>query len=126
MAGKGAGPRILVIGAGLVGARHVAQVRAHPGCTLAGVVEPDGARRPDGVPGFAALADVDVPVDGAILATPTETHGALGAEAAARGWALLVEKPIAADVAAGERLIAACAEAAVPLLIGHHRRHHAL
>ena len=65
-------------------------------------------------------------MDGAILATPTETHGALGAEAAARGWALLVEKPIAADIAAGERLIAACAEAAVPLLIGHHRRHHAL
>ncbi|MEL6599898.1 MAG: Gfo/Idh/MocA family oxidoreductase [Pseudomonadota bacterium] len=116
--------RILVVGAGLVGARHVTQVMEHPGCILAGVVDPEPSRHPPDVPCFTDVTSVTVPVDGVIIATPTATHGEIGAEAAARRWPMLVEKPIAADVAAGEALIAACARAGVPLLVGHHRRHH--
>ncbi|MEM8868765.1 MAG: Gfo/Idh/MocA family oxidoreductase [Pseudomonadota bacterium] len=117
--------RILVIGGGLIGARHIAVVVANPNVELAGVVDPDPARHAAGYPGFATLDAVNVPVDAAIIATPTETHVVLGAACAARGWAILVEKPIAADLAGADALITACARAGVPLLVGHHRRHHA-
>ncbi|MEO1277272.1 MAG: Gfo/Idh/MocA family oxidoreductase [Pseudomonadota bacterium] len=116
--------RILVVGAGSIGARHAAAVAAHQGAKLAGVVDPDPARRPTCVAGFSTLDAVDTPVDAAIIATPTATHAEIGAACAARGWAILVEKPIAETVAEADRLIEACAAARVPLLVGHHRRQH--
>ena len=117
--------RLLVVGAGLIGARHVRAVQAHAGCVLAGVVDPEvSARTGWGVPGFADIAAVDVPVDGAIIATPTPCHADHAVAAAARGWHCLVEKPLASDLAAADRIIAASEAAGVEVLVGHHRRHH--
>ena len=36
--------RLLVIGAGLIGSRHVQTIAANPGCELVGVVDPDTAK----------------------------------------------------------------------------------
>lgn len=48
------GTRIAVVGAGLIGRRHIALVRGHRGCTLVSVVDPDPAARDGhGVPGHA-------------------------------------------------------------------------
>lgn len=120
-AGRGfpaTGPRVLVVGAGLIGARHVARIRAASGVSLAGIVDPDPARGAR----FADMAGVDVPVDGVILATPTPLHAAHAAIAADRGWPMLIEKPIADSVEDARQIAAHAAE--VPVLIGHHRRYH--
>ncbi|MEX0350110.1 MAG: Gfo/Idh/MocA family protein [Paracoccaceae bacterium] len=118
------GKRILVVGAGLIGSRHVAAVRRHPGCTLAGVVDADPARRDETAPFFNDLFDVDVEVDGAIIATPTGLHHPQGAHCAARGWHMLIEKPVAATEEQALDLAQVAERANVRCLVGHHRRYH--
>lgn len=118
--------KIVVIGGGLIGIRHVRAVQAHPDCVLTGLVDPDD--RIDAgadVARFADLADVPDGVDGAIIATPTGLHAAHGIAAAARGWHILIEKPVAGDVAGAQALQDAVRAAGVGSLVGHHRRYHA-
>lgn len=115
--------RILVMGAGLIGIRHVERVAAHPRCTLAGVVDPVVSDTAD-VPHFRSLAEVNVPVDGVIIATPTLLHAEHGATAAAHGWHMLMEKPVTETPAEAGMLSRAAAKAGVACLVGHHRRYH--
>ncbi|WP_226780242.1 Gfo/Idh/MocA family protein [Oceaniglobus trochenteri] len=118
--------RIGVVGLGLIGARHAQAVLAHDGAALACVVDPDAALRARfDVPGFAALADVDLPLDGVILATPTALHADQACLALGRGWPVIVEKPLAGDLAGADRIVAAQASTGLPVLTGHHRRHRA-
>ncbi len=118
--------RILVIGAGLIGGRHVDTILAHPDCALAGVVDPASSRRPShGAPWFQDISEVDVPVDGAVIASPTGLHGSHGEAVAARGWDMLIEKPVTVTVAEAEALELAVKGAGVCALVGHHRRYHA-
>lgn len=118
--------RILVVGGGLIGARHVQTVRTHPECHLVGLVDPEPSVMPnDGAPRYANMDDVTDEVDGVILATPTDLHAMQGAHAAARGWHMLVEKPVAVDVPSAQRLADSVARAGVGSLVGHHRRYHA-
>ena len=117
--------RIAVIGAGLVGSRHVDVVRAHPKARLAAVVDPDISRLESlDVPVFASLDQVDVPLDAVILATPTDLHVAHGIAAANRGWHLLIEKPVTAVPEEADALLAAVGQHGVRCLVGHHRRYH--
>jgi len=118
--------RIAVAGLGLIGSRHAAAVLAHPGAVLAAVIDPDaGLRALYDAPGFAALEDVDVPLDGVILATPSHMHADHACAALARGWPCIVEKPLASDLAGADRIVAAQAASGLAVLTGHHRRHHA-
>lgn len=115
---------ILVVGGGLIGIRHVQSVLAHDKCHLVGLVDPDMTIAAD-VPRFASMAGVDVPVDGAIIATPTHLHAAHGAEAAARGWHMLIEKPVAGTLKDAKALETTLKRTDVQSLVGHHRRYHA-
>ena len=57
--------RVLVIGNGLIGARHATSVQQHPDCTLVGVVEPNADLHRDAdVRYFHDLEDVKTDVDG--------------------------------------------------------------
>ncbi|MGR3803303.1 Gfo/Idh/MocA family protein [Marinibacterium profundimaris] len=116
--------RLLMAGTGMIGQRHMAHIRAHPDLTLAGVIDPMPERRPDDIPGFADIADVDVEADGIVIATPTPTHAPLTLAALARGWHVLVEKPVAEDLASAQAMIDAAQRAGRHILVGHHRRHH--
>ncbi|MFQ3302860.1 MAG: hypothetical protein ACI9EH_001767, partial [Planktomarina sp.] len=60
--------RILVVGGGLIGFRHLQAVQAHAGCKLVGLADPDMSIQSD-VPRFAKMGDVMMPVDGVIIAT---------------------------------------------------------
>jgi predicted dehydrogenase len=130
MTGSQARPvRLAVMGAGLIGRRHIQHIRAEPGTELVAVVDPTEAGREaaaeNGVPWHASFRDMLAAerADGVIVATPNQVHVENGLEAVAAGIPVLVEKPIADDLAAGERLVAAAEQAGVPLLVGHHRRH---
>ncbi len=117
--------RLAVAGLGLVGARHAAAVLAHPSARLAATVDPMAERRAAfDAPGFADIAEIDVALDGIILATPSALHADHAEAALARGWPCLVEKPIASDSAGADRIVAASAAAGLPVLTGHHRRYH--
>ncbi len=121
--------KLAVLGAGLIGKRHIEHVAREPDAVLSAVVDPTSAgeaiAREAGVLWFASFADmiaVDRP-DGIIVATPNQVHVKNGLEAIEAGIPALIEKPIADDIASGERMIAAAQAKGVPILTGHHRRH---
>lgn len=122
--------RIAVLGAGLIGRKHIEVLRAHrPDATLAAVCDPapfaaEEARR-FGYPihtTIEALLDQARP-DGVIIAVPNQLHLPAALACIARGIPVLVEKPIADSLAAARELVAAGEAAGVPVLVGHHRRH---
>lgn len=121
--------RIAVLGAGLIGRRHVEHVAACPDAVLAAIADPTSAAREladtHGVPWFAdigGLIETGRP-DGVIVATPNALHVEHALAAIAAGIPVLVEKPLADTLEGAERLVAAAEAAGVPLAVGHHRRH---
>ena len=124
--------RIAVAGAGMIGRRHAAIIRATPDCILSAIVDPAPAAidfaRTLGVPLFGSLAELLAAArpDGVVLATPNQLHVEQTLACIAAGVPALVEKPLADTLAGGIRLCAAAESARVPILVGHHRRHGAI
>lgn len=121
--------RLAVMGAGLIGKRHVQHVLSEPEATLCAIVDPSLTGKQlaaeVGVPWYPSFRDMiasDRP-DGVIVATPNQVHVQNGMEAVEAGIPALIEKPIADDIASGEALISAAEAKGVPILTGHHRRH---
>jgi predicted dehydrogenase len=124
--------RIAVLGAGLIGRRHVEHILASAEATLHAVVDPAPeaksfaeAQRVDCYPDIDALLAAGKP-DAVIVATPNSLHVAHGLASIAAGIPTLVEKPIADTVEDARRLVEAAEAAGVPLMVGHHRRHNPL
>jgi predicted dehydrogenase len=121
--------RIAVVGAGLIGERHIQEVDASADATLASIVDP-GPAGPElaekfGVPLYRSLAELferDKP-DGIILATPNQLHVEGGLECVGAGVPVIVEKPIGDTVEGAARLVEAGERAGVPVLTGHHRNY---
>jgi predicted dehydrogenase len=121
--------RMAVVGAGLIGGRHIEMILADRGCALSAIVDPapGAAQRASelGVPLYASLRELfakDRP-DGVVLATPNQLHVDQALECIAAKVPTLVEKPVAHTLEAGIRLCEAAEAANVPILVGHHRRH---
>lgn len=124
---------LAVAGAGLVGRRHIKAIAASLGAAeLHSIVDPSPTARDYardlGIAWSADLTAVlgDNRADGVILATPNDLHVSQGLDCVAAGMPVLVEKPVAVDVASAEKLVVAGESAAVPILVGHHRRHNPL
>jgi predicted dehydrogenase len=121
--------RIAVVGAGLIGAAHVARLKASATCAPVAIVDPAPAARAvaegAGVPLFATLDALFAAtgVDGVVVASPNRCHVEQALQCIERGVAVLVEKPLADTVAEGERLAAAVAATGARVLVGHHRAH---
>jgi len=121
--------RLAVAGAGYIGLAHVAVAQASPTCTLSAIVDPapaaQAAAAKAGVPLYRSLAELiarDRP-DGVIVATPNALHVEHASVCIDAGLPLLLEKPIAATVDDGVRLVAKADAAGARILIGHHRAH---
>jgi predicted dehydrogenase len=115
--------KLAVVGAGLVGQRHITAIGQVPGVELAAVVEPGPTEQ--SVPVFTsmdALFDA-VDVDGVILSTPTLLHVEGATSCVERNVPVLIEKPLAASADEAEELVFAACAKGVPILVGHHRRH---
>jgi len=115
--------RIAVVGAGLVGQRHIAAISQVDGVEMVAVVEPGPSDQT--VPVFATLDQMfaAVDVDGVILSTPTLLHVEGGMACVERGVPVLIEKPLAASADEAQELIDRARKKDVPILVGHHRRH---
>lgn len=124
--------KIAVVGAGLIGRRHITTMNHSDAATLAAIVDPqpEAKQLADeyAVPYFADLADMlaSVKPDGAIIATPNHLHVTNGLLCVQAGCALLVEKPLSTDTEQAQTLVQAATAAKVPLLVGHHRRYNPL
>lgn len=122
--------RLAIVGAGVIGKRHMAAIAGTPGCELVAIADPFPASRAmaedNGVRWFADTGDMlgDVRPDGVVVATPTEHHLAPTLTALDAGAHVLVEKPIAATVGEAEAIIAKSAETKRHVLVGHHRRYY--
>jgi myo-inositol 2-dehydrogenase / D-chiro-inositol 1-dehydrogenase len=115
-----------LIGAGRMGRTHLRALAGSGVVTVTAVAEMSPAAR-EAVKGIATYESVaemldDAALDGVLIAAPTDQHGAIIAEVAARGLPILCEKPcgLTADAA---RASAQTAEAAgVPLQVAYWRR----
>lgn len=124
--------RIAVMGAGLIGRRHVMHITQSEHAEIAAVIDPSpvGAvvAQEFGAPCYASLAEllsVDRP-DGVLVATPNQLHKVNGLECIAAGLPALIEKPLCDKLEDATELVEAGEAAGVPLLTGHHRRHNLL
>jgi len=122
--------RIAVIGAGLIGRKHIDVLRGRASeYTLAGVADPSPEAQAEaadlGYPWYAtveALLDATQP-DGTVIAVPNQLHVQTGLECIERGIPILIEKPVADTVSEALHLVEAAEKAGVATLTGHHRRH---
>ena len=109
--------RVVVAGAGAFGCNHLRVLReletAGHGVMLAAAVEPDAARAAEaeshyGIPVFASVDELlaaDLEPDAACVAVPTVQHHAVAAALLEARLDLLVEKPLAANLAEADELI---------------------
>lgn len=124
--------RLLLVGLGAIGRDHAARIVADPACRLVGVVDPapgaNAAAAGFGAPHFASLEDAVAATrpEGVVLATPNRLHESGTLACLAHRLPVLVEKPVADDLAAANRMVAAARAAGVPVAVGHHRRHGAI
>lgn len=123
---------IALVGAGLVGRRHLRAIGHVGQARLAAVVDPDPAAEAvaaaAGAPWRRELGETlarDRP-DAVLLATPNGMHVEQGLACVRAGLPVLVEKPIADRAAEARRLVEAAEAAGVQVLVGHHRRHNPL
>jgi predicted dehydrogenase len=119
--------RTAVVGAGSFGRHHLRILSQSPGAELAGVVDSDAQRAPTaaaqyGCPVYPSLADLAGKVDAAVVAVPTAAHADVGCALLESGIDVLVEKPIAADLASARRLVNTAARTGRILQVGHLER----
>lgn len=108
---------------------HQQRARVHPEVQIVAVADPSPAAREwaqsEALPWYAdaaAMLQAHRPA-AAIVATPNALHLHAARHCISRGIALLVEKPVADTLESGLALAREAAQAGVPVLVGHQRRH---
>ena len=119
--------RLAVVGAGHLGRIHAKLLREVPGVELVGVVDPVAAAREKvaadvGTTPYAEHQPLLGKVDGAVIATPTRFHHAVALDFLRQGTPLLIEKPLAADLAEADELVQVAAKQQTILQVGHIER----
>jgi predicted dehydrogenase len=113
------------MGTGAIGAWH-ARILAESGVGLAAVCDTDPDRARTAAFGAAIYEDPDAffasGLDAVVIATPEALHEAHVIAAAEAGLAILVEKPVAPDMAAMRRMAEAVARAGVIAMAAHVER----
>jgi myo-inositol 2-dehydrogenase/D-chiro-inositol 1-dehydrogenase len=120
--------RLGVIGAGRMGRTHLRAIRESQRIRVAGVVESDPRTRDlvraDGTPAYARLDELLAasPVDGILIAVPTDQHLAVVEQVLARGIPVLCEKPCGVNAAQADYCAQAAAAAGLALQVAYWRR----
>ncbi len=120
--------QIAVVGAGLIGKRHVEFMRQVPRLELSAIVDPaDNAQQVADrfdVPKFDDLETLlkDAKPDGVILATPNSLHVPQALACVDAGVPVLVEKPVGISAKEAQALVMHAGSKNIPVMVGHHRR----
>src|SRR5262245_18329887 len=120
-------PRIAVMGAGSFGKNHVRILHEWVEAQLSGVLDIDVARASAvaaerGCQIFESLGGLARESDASWIATPTITHAEIGCRLIDVRCDVLVEKPIAHDVAAAQTLVEGAERTGRILQVGHLER----
>lgn len=122
--------RVGVIGVGSLGYHHARILRDVRGARMAGIFDADQVRL-RAVSGelqltaFANLASLLDAVDACVIAVPTSEHEAVGLATVERGVHAMIEKPIAPNLEAADRILAAAERSGATVQIGHVERFNA-
>ncbi|HNQ98667.1 MAG TPA: Gfo/Idh/MocA family oxidoreductase [Trueperaceae bacterium] len=121
--------RVAVVGAGVMGRYHATNYATLPRVRIVAVVEVDEARRREaqlayGCAGYATLAELlaNEVVDAASVAVPTSLHYPVTKALLEAGVHVLVEKPVATDVAQATALARLSEAQGLVLQVGHITR----
>ena len=119
--------RIAVIGAGAFGKNHLRVLHESPDAELVAVVDTDPGRSAEAADqhhcrAITNLSELPGLVDAAIVAVPTTSHADVGCRLLESGIDVLIEKPIAADLASAQRLIDSAESNGRILQVGHLER----
>lgn len=120
---------VLVVGLGQMGTSHALAYHKHPGFHVVGLVNRSTPKLPQELSGYPvrddylkALAEFSPQV--VSIATHTNTHADMAVAALESGAHVFVEKPLAANVADAERVVAAAKANGRKLVVGYILRHH--
>ena len=116
-----------VIGAGSFGRHHLRILSKSEHAQLAGVVDSNTDRAAAagaeyGCPVYTTPAELAGKIDAAVVAVPTSAHAEVGCTLLESGIDVLVEKPIAHDLASAQRLVETAARHGRILQVGHLER----
>lgn len=129
--------RLLVIGAGSIGERHLRVFQGLNRCSDIAFCEPHPPRRAEiasryNIPDASVFADLDTALtcatfDAAVIATPAPSHVSIGCRLAALGVHHLVEKPLSLTLDGVDEYVRAVEKAGVVVAVGYvHRAHPAV
>jgi len=115
-------PRVLLVGAGAMGARHARVIAQSGRATLATVVDPredvgGGVAERFGAFWAPALGSLSG-IDAVVIAAATEAHFELASRVIGEGIPVLVEKPMADGIEQTLSLIAAAERGSIPVMCG--------
>jgi len=117
--------RVGLVGIGAMGRHHARVLRELDGVELAGIADEAGDRygAAGGVPVVTSVDElIGLGLDMAVIAVPTAMHEPIALEFAKAGVHTFVEKPIAVDAEAGQRMVDAFASAGLVGAVGHIER----
>jgi myo-inositol 2-dehydrogenase/D-chiro-inositol 1-dehydrogenase len=120
--------RIALIGAGRMGQVHLGALQSSDEIAVVAVVEPFAPTRErlqaEGLVVYESVQELldAAPLDGVLIAAPTDQHPELVATFAAAGIPMLCEKPVGVRPQDAERATRAAADAGVLLQVGYWRR----
>lgn len=121
--------RVALVGLGTMGRNHLRVLGELDDAELVGICDLDAnavetLSRKHSVPGYTSWDEMyarEKPV-AVVVAVPTRFHIEAGMAAIERGLHVLIEKPIAATLEEGRRLVDGAARAGVKLAVGHVER----
>ena len=121
------GLKVGVVGVGSLGFHHARILRDVPGVQLVGVHDSNPARLAQvaaelGITAVDAQNELLDQVQACVVAVPTLAHERVACAALERGVHVLVEKPIAPDLAAADRMLEAAEQSGALIQIGHVER----
>lgn len=119
--------RVAVVGVGHVGRHHARILSSLAGVELVATVDIDEGRALKSARGTSAKAETNVEalegrVDAVIVAVPTKNHLEVVEPLLNAGIPVLVEKPIASNLAEADEMLAVAAHSGTCLAVGHTER----
>ena len=120
--------RLGLIGAGRMGRTHLRALAGSSRVAVTAIAEMSAtARDAVAAPGVAVYSSVAAlldagSLDGVLIAAPTDQHGGIIAEVAARGVPILCEKPCGLTAAVARASAVTAADLGVPLQVAYWRR----